>query len=1133
MGTTSTALETQQGLRYALVLCIEGYEYLVTDGDTGAAVTAWSATDWSNALPGLMVSGTFEQSLTPWSNDLDVPSLRFIVRPDPDDTFGTSVFKATPSARTRLTGPFSTTVTSLPIQDGANFPTSGVAYCGPSRLNYDNKPDSTTLTLSTQAFSLSTFGAETLPNNSFARAQSLGGIDEKQARPMVVTNEPVDWVGKWVGLWMHRIQGSTWDTKAQAKLLFAGLVTDTSDDGINTIIDAEDVRARVRDAILLDDQYHGRVKEGIHLYAGHTFTVQEDLISGSSVGTSHPGTDLTVVSGTPASANEIQEGYHTLSDFVGLVNKWLAHQGPDDLANLNAKWSLSVGAPTSETQGTRTVVTAMFSSSALYRIHFGSSHEPYMAFLGFSGSKPAGGYFWQTASDQTSSLTIASQNPPYRAKPFQPGNGPQYSISLDVEGSKGTWFDNTDYLPAGAKQHTASGENWGYVTIGDVAHVLVKRSSADTYTAAVLDKRAGPLTQRLGPGAALANVGLTVDDDGELTVKQVVILEESLQNLIPRLFMSTDGNAVNHSTYDVFPWGAAIPWEILGTNFVNSVKSLEQTGHNGAVTIVLEKPTRLQDVIIPEMALRYAWLLWKDETLQFISPTEPNATTADHTLDESNKAKPAGDHQDLRSTSAVTTEYMRNVLKVQFNRDISDGSYTRTELIEDEPSVDAHGAKTVTIKARNSYAGHTSNGADILEMMSDLAARMMPVFGRPMRKATRTINYNLFHSVPGDTVALSDNAIRNPVNGTRGLSDRACIVIAQRHSYGNEHEPILGEVDLLFVEEDRTFPLSPTAEVDDTAANAGYDSSTQTITFKSNEHTESGGSTVDLDSFSSGDAVRIIERDPASSTSAQSWTTTISSVNTSTNTVVVADALTGWDTTGATLYRMVSDNYTSATDAQKLQAYQAADTGLISSSETANLYGQQHQLGYSTDSATKLPEYNANEQYGDGAPLSSGVAKMLARNVNNMISYRTAPQMGTIFESLLGSYVSIGSLTAYTVVAVIPWYVGPGEYPSGKTRYLHIAPILKADSTGNIRVTSSLAPPRGSYESVSFVGPYRSHTFTTASTAWEIATAALVEPVYDFGTGLTYLTIEGKSTGSSPDAVYTRGLAECWLGPLS
>src|SRR5687768_4610609 len=112
MGTTLTAMTGDATQAYQWVIAIEGYSYLLTTGSPSAAATAWTDSDWSQALGGLFIDwGGMGQKIQPWSSALSIPSLKFCVMDvDGNDTFGKALGATGGGTETRL-------VTALDVDD--------------------------------------------------------------------------------------------------------------------------------------------------------------------------------------------------------------------------------------------------------------------------------------------------------------------------------------------------------------------------------------------------------------------------------------------------------------------------------------------------------------------------------------------------------------------------------------------------------------------------------------------------------------------------------------------------------------------------------------------------------------------------------------------------------------------------------------------------------------------------------------------------------------------------------------------------------------------------------------------------------------------------------------------------------
>jgi hypothetical protein len=103
MGTTLTSIQAGSQT-YQWVAAVEGYENLITNGSTSAAVTAWAGTDWTTAIDGLFVSGFNQQEIDPWDpfKNAGRMSLHIVQTPANADAFGIAVARKTTGFETFL-----------------------------------------------------------------------------------------------------------------------------------------------------------------------------------------------------------------------------------------------------------------------------------------------------------------------------------------------------------------------------------------------------------------------------------------------------------------------------------------------------------------------------------------------------------------------------------------------------------------------------------------------------------------------------------------------------------------------------------------------------------------------------------------------------------------------------------------------------------------------------------------------------------------------------------------------------------------------------------------------------------------------------------------------------------------------
>jgi hypothetical protein len=1149
MGTTSTALRTQNGVVIGLALTIEGYDTILCSAlDTGPVTTAYAASGYERAVPGLKVHGLQRDSIKPWQNGFNVSTLTFEIQPDPDDLFGIAVWKSKATYRSQLTGIFQAAADgsgTLAVKDAGNASATGIVYVGGKAMKYTSKGASSFDVQAGGAQHLYPFGADGA--NKFSRPHITPGQQNWDQAPNAwVSDTPQKWIGRDVCLRIHRIVGGVWDTVAQAQIEFAGVIRGIEQGELGaTILHCEDMRSKLRDCVLFKGQWVGYVQPGIRLQAGESLAIGEDDDNHNLT-----YTVLTVVASGASGDDEIDEGYYELEDFIGRLSTTLATvSGPD------ADWSCELvtqdGRPRVlfRANGLDNPVAAGGASlPVVASLHTNARHI--LEFLGFQPSQidrlRSGSYKVHDFSfDDT--VDLIAGGPAFRVRPFQYGN-PAETMTLEVEDSFGNIVDVTDFLPPPYDTQPAAGETWVFLSIGERLF-FARQVSASKFDR--IEKSIGFGGYARGATVDRLGVGLTVDDEGDrLEVRQVVILADSFTDVVARIFASTGGTGVNHATYDALPHALGcpgIPWSLLGDAFVESCKRLDQAVKTEAMMVVLDKPTKLLDILPAEMALRFAWLVWKDSVYQFVSPPTPNALTAEHAFTEANKVAPSDQLQQLRARCEVTADFLVNVIRVQFNRTPGD-KFGSEIVIRDETSISDYGEKEpVTIEARNSYPEVAATGASVEDLVACLAARTLPTFAKPMKIVRRSLAPTQYHVAPGATATLTDDDIRDPTHGGMGISDRACIVLEKSHGYrggGGDQMQLFGEVALLVTDEDRTYPLAPCAEVD-----TDYTDTVDGITFtdgyanaaaggpalKLKEHAHSRSTdALDVTQFADEDELRVVEIDPADPAAPDAWTRTCGGTN-NVDSYLFLDAnisSPAWD--GANkLYRVVPARYSQVVASQKLRAFLADDSdGMIEDLAQPNLYGEYTQSGaFSRNEPSALPSLIPDEADDEGRPFHAGLLQDLVRTGNNLISYKAAPHNPLIWTTRPAT-----TSASYVWICTVPFFLGGSAYKHGR-RVLKVAARLQdsvAGDTAACRVTSSRHYPLGASASVTFDGPTQSIEFTHTGDTTETtkATQDLAIIPADLQ-GYTWLTVELKNIlGAGGGTARLRGLTTLHLGPI-
>ncbi len=1125
-GTTLAAL-TAGSTSYKLVAAIEGVPYLISDGDPAKVVQAWSSSDYQVSYPGLYVDLDNQQSLDPWNpfgGGGGNCTLR--IQADSTDRIGIDTSRVSAGVETTLTASVDRNATAIQVNTGSAFAT-GDAYIGTECITIGSA-NPTSLTVTARG-KYSPFASGGTGGSRFAEHHRVT-LDPQMVRlAPVVSQQPRVWIGKWCGVWMHKVDGTgLLNSKSDAQCVFAGRIAGIADDAETgfTCIELEHVLDVVKDASIGRDMYSAVASRSIPLATGQTFTMLDH--NGTVWRTA---TALSVVASGASGANQINAGYYTLDQILTAINAWLASE-----LTAGRLWGVYSLVLETQVAGPRTTNHWYIAGAA------GATGSWFLTFPTLGIATAIGKL---TLSWSDSAPCNSGHGPPADVAPGSGAWAAQNS-GITITNPRGTFVDSYALLPASIKPSSSGGLQWALLLLDDKDLLLVSLSPGSTIFASNVSIAM--------PDMAIAPFDATVEFPlgTNRSIRQLLCLSGSFATVTKMLMYGTGTVGFNSSTYDLASYGLGLglPGGILGTAFESSLDNLPGAGED--CTVLIDEPTKFSEVMGGDLLFRRAFPLWKQGGLRFGTFVTPTTEASVGTLTESNKAEPAGSTTSHRSATIKSTEWARDIVKIDYDRDFTASKgdqYLKTLTFEDATAVDDSGGtgRPFTIKARNQY--QFSPSAGYLTLSAGLLATM-PMFSRPIRRTTRSISIQHFEAIAvGDVVLVQDAFARDPVTGMRGITTRPALVTKHRYNPGgptagnptSSNAPT-GEVDLVFLDLNRLAPYAPCAEVDSTAATdgftAGYNSATKTIRCLQHEHTipdtlvavgpPSLGVTIavpqdvlDASYFVAGYPVRIIQVDPDTTTSYVSWSDTIASVSGSDITLTAGGP---FDSTKG--YRIVFDTYSADLAVEQAFAFQAGSTSsLIEGVASPYQYGSQGvSISYPSNATTDLAELHADIGALDGRPRDTGYERGAIRLLNRLCDSKTAHQSPMLSNTVLtNTTYSAGS--SQQLLSVSPIFLTRESYSASVTRLLTIAPFFRSSDGTRVLVRVTLCtdlPTDSTINDVTRLTPFADATWSTTSTTWQTGNDVSIPMTSKHQQlGLAWILIEGTIKCE------TRGLAKC------
>lgn len=1133
MSTTSAWLQAQYHGEYAFVLAIDGYNVLfTTTDDVSGIATAWTGTDWTNVKSGLDLIGAIGQSITPLKPSINPRPLTFRVV-DYSSFFLSTLLapNLSTAGTTHLAADLDPAGVTMLVRDA--FATgfsagTNVLYVGHEQIVSGSRTDG--------GGDEDTFGSLTRAKNSlfttnsgaafkrYHRVKPVGTLN--RANAPAVSTQPRTWLNTQVGLYLHHKEGSTWSTRANSLLLWAGRLKEWRDPGDGWIeLDCMDVFELLNQNVLAD-QYRARLLEGVVLdtdISGIQIAAQSAAISGYTN------------TGTLANTNTRQKFGDIVSSINSQINTWYGSGAIDG----RDMWSVRL----QERDGARKVVFSVTPSSGSYSAGTLNSFEIGLAdaiweLLGWSSSFSGGEAITDSNGHHirlrglrrvSGSLyelvaplaPLIYQDPAgYSLVSVSTGNAPQ----VTVQDETGTWVDQTN-MPA-----RWSGLD-GFLACGD-------NLMAVTYTAGspgIFQVFDIPTAARdRDTGGEFINVRLDESGGGgSPEVRQTYVERGPAGQILLKLLLSTGSSGFNHSSYDVYPvgLGLGIPASLVDIQSFETLSDLEYE-------LVCDKPRPFSEILNTICAVGGRHVVFRSGKITLTYPGFDSPSVQDIVLlTEDNKGQP-----DDRTRANYSASGLYNRLQLKHGT-IADSTlatafgYDRVET------------RSITVESTASISEHEQvksleiEGSGIISpepWVEYVASPALAYFSRPSGTLTRTINPQLFHLVPGTVCKITDNTLVDPRTGTRGVAGLACFVDSVEIDFQKGY----GNVSLLFMPTNAASRYSYYAP---SALVSTYGTSTKVLTVSAHAFSRSTDTTTDAGRFAAGDKIAVVERSPTNPASPSRFTGEVQSVNAGANTITTtADITSGAGLTAGKTYVVEYNTITTPVQTgQRDKAFLAlggkganpstglsADDAYLWSNATANDYLT---FNSTVDYTTEMirPTDRAADQ---GEPLSTHKLWDMGLSLSSLLNYKTR-------QHLLNKNIR-GNATAWTASGTATWTLltwpmlvplyGVSEN-SPTIRPVHWRSRFKSNGGTNsvhVRVTCTDRKPRGSSDSgITFHGRSVSGTATTTGTSYTWCSEQTITPPVAFhqasGMAYTWMVFEGLAgAGSSSLSVKSLSMYE-------
>jgi hypothetical protein len=1086
MSTAAAQLE-KPGVRQAFVVLIEGHDVAYTDSADFAAIqSAWTGEGYT-FRPGLELGGSISRQLDllgfkiepvgfsfdivdgiPWSSSSSLAKLFA----DKDESASSTV----------LTSNSGRDDTVFDVRDTVNpgFASSGTVHVGHERVDYSGKT-ATTLTGLTRGKFPVVPGKTTWAHTHRLPTDGDG--------PEVSSSIRV-WKNRMVAVYVVAIDPDTgtWTTKTNSLAEIVGYVEDWKYGDGRWSIDCVSIEKRMQGQ-LLRSQYKGTVRKGFRLFYDSTLNF-------SSTNGNATWTDSVSIT--------IAAGHYTIDSLIAEINAALQAE------TLTHEASLSLVGNRTRLSFDYTTASAAWVTFTLERADNLSTRV--MDLLGW----PSGIAAYGNGVSGAGVINVDAPNPAVSTE-WSPFQG-----TLEIENYTGT-FENqsSDDLP------TWLGTVHGYLQISEFPLLWLCSFNALSNTATWkgsfrLDGTQADAPPWVPPGLAPTARRL-VGEDADISVKQVWIVKGSLARVLLRMLLSTGTEDYNDATYDKWPvsMSLGIPSTIVDISAIEALS--EQIGDAAKLFQVLLEPESAADHIESLMQTFGFHLVWARTStsgqykLTPIIPTVISGLSSQFTLDGSNTGS---DHRTRMESGA---QYVKNRAVLLYNRNTESGEFEASITAENMTSQSEHDEPDGF--EHRALALYDYDGKKVGSWVANVAAPTMAYFGRPVRTFVRSGSRALWNLFVGAVVTLTDPEAPSDTDGTYGVTAVKGWVIGISKNFETME---LDEIRIL-VPKGRAFRLAPTAMLDYSRGDKGYDSGNTRLYCRDNEFTPAASGSKDIDFFYADDTVDVVEVDPANPASPTTWLDVpVTSINSASGYIQLGSGLAAFDSTRR--YYVILSTYASvdlgSPGVRSLDGGTNPVAYLADSSATVLADSGDRIPGVlwssflpSTPDVTTAPTGDEhyrrpwNEMDDAEQPLSSHMLRDWVYAVNNL--YRHVTNQHPIFDCCTSAITT--TETTYALCGG-PWKI---RVPPGATT-LNLIIFAKANAAGTATFRVNVAGTCPTFEGDTS-SPYapenpvdvaQTESSTTSTTLTTVTVTVGVSPNVE---GYAYLWIEMKSGAHGSD----------------